>query len=268
MKENETNNLFKIVKDKIVSTIKWLFDINDWKILLRSIPGLVTALFIVSVVVMNLLAAKVIIQTKYVGITGGLLISWIPFLTMDIVVKSYGVKAANKLNILGLLINLAFIGLFQLVSSIQVGGDEGTYASFDATFSQTWQIFTASSIAFLVSGIINNILNYSIGKLFKNNPDSKKAFISRTYVSTMVGQFVDNFVFASLAFLVFFKLSIGTTCGYTLLSVFGTAILGALLELVMEMVFSPMGYNVSRKWERDNVARAYLTYRKMVNEGR
>ena len=29
-----------------------------------------------------------------------------------------------------------------------------------------------------------------------------------------------------------------------------------------------MGYNVSRKWERDNVAMAYLTYRKMVNEGR
>lgn len=238
----------------------WLFDFKDWKLLLRSIPGLVTTLFVVSVVVMNLMASKVIISTKLLGITGGLLISWIPFLTMDVVVKTYGAKAATKLNILGLIINLLCIGLFQLVTIIQIGGDKSSYVSFNQTFSQTWQIFIASSLAFLISGIINNISNAGIGKLFKKNPDGKLAYMTRTYLSTMLGQFVDNFVFTSLAFLVFFKLSIGSTLGYTLLSVFGTAILGALLELLMEVIFSPFGYIICKNWRQENVGKEYLSY--------
>ena len=56
---------------------KWLFDFKDWKMLLRSVPGLVTAIFILSTVVMNLMASKTIIITEpaWLGITGGLLLS-------------------------------------------------------------------------------------------------------------------------------------------------------------------------------------------------
>ncbi len=248
--------------------IKTLFDFRDWKNLLRSIPGIVTAFFISSVVVMNLMASKVIIQTEFFGITGGLLISWIPFLTMDVVVKVFGVRAANKLNVLGLLVNLFFVGLFQLVSSVQIGGDGEAYAAFDRTFSQTWQIFTASSIAFLASGIINNFLNYSVGKLFRNKPDGAFAYFTRSYVSTFIGQFVDNFVFVSLAFLVFFKLSVGTAFGYTIQSAIGTAVLGAVIELLMEVIFSPIGYKVCKNWEGEKVGEDYFKYRKSVEEGK
>lgn len=258
MKDNK--NIFLKMKEGIKNIFKWLFDLNDWKLLLRSIPGLVTTLFVVSVVVMNLMASKVIVSTKLLGITGGLLISWIPFLAMDIVVKTYGSKATTKLNILALVINLLCIGLFELVTVIQVGGESDAYLAFDQTFSQTWQIFIASSIAFLVSGIVNNISNAAIGKLFRLNPDGKAAYMARTYASTMLGQFVDNFVFTGLAFLVFFKLSIGSTLGYTILSVIGTSILGALLELVMEVFFSPIGYKICQKWRKENVGKDYLEY--------
>lgn len=261
----EKKNIFVRIGIWFADLFKWLFDFDDWKRLLRSIPGLVTTLFVVSVVVMNLMASKVIIMTKYLGITGGLLISWIPFLTMDIIVKSYGSKAATKLNILGLIINLFCIGLFQLVTVIEVGSSEGAYAAFNATFSQTWQIFVASSLAFLISGIVNNVLNAAIGRLFKNNPDGKLAYVTRSYISTMVGQFVDNFVFVALAFLVFFKLSIGSTLGYTLLSCFGTAILGALLELLMEAIFSPIGYVICKKWRNDAIGDDYLNHDKNEN---
>ena len=249
-------------KNKIVDTFKWLFDMQDWKKLLRSIPGVVTTLFVVSVVIMNLAAAKTIVMTdpSWLGITGGLLLSWIPFLCMDVVVKTYGAKAATKLNIFGLFINLCCIGIYQLVATIQVGGDPSTYAAFNATFSQTWQIFVASSIAFVVSGIINNITNVSIGKFFQKNPDGKAAYVTRTYISTMLGQFVDNFVFTALAFLVFFKLSIGTSLGWTWLTVLGTATFGAILELAMEVIFSPIGYKVCQKWRQESVGQDYLDY--------
>jgi len=258
-KDKNTNALARLMKKSLIS-IRRFFDWGDWRVLLRSIPGIVTALFVTSVVVMNLMASKVIVQTKYLGITGGLLLSWIPFLTMDVVVKVYGVRAANKLNVLGLVVNLACIGVFQLVAAIQVGGEEGAYVAFDQTFSQTWQIFTASSIAFLASGIVNNALHYLTGKLFRKNPDGAIAYFTRSYVSTLVGQFIDNFVFVSLAFLVFFKLSIGTSLGYTLASAAGTAVLGAIVELVMEAVFSPIGYQVSKRWTAENLAVEYRQY--------
>ena len=94
-------NVCKKIGSSIADTFKWLFDFKDWKMLFRSIPGTVTALFVVSVIVMNLMASKTIVMTNpsWLGITGGLLISWIPFLCMDVVVKTCGAKGATKLNI-------------------------------------------------------------------------------------------------------------------------------------------------------------------------
>ena len=243
-------------------TVKWLFDFKYWKKLLRSMPSIVVALFVVSVVAMNLIAAKTIVITNpsWFGVTGGILLSWIPFLLMDVVVKTYGAKAATKLNILGLIVNLVCVGFFQLVTMLQIGGDPSQYAAFNATFQQTWQILVASSIAFVVSGIFNNIINAGIGKLFKKNPDSKKAYVTRTYISTAIGQFIDNFVFTGLAFLVFFNLSIGTTLGWTIWTVLGAAVFGAVLELVMEIIFSPIGYRICQKWRSENVGQDYLDY--------
>lgn len=261
-----TKNPFVRFGRWIADVFKWLVDVEDWKLLLRSIPAILPTIFILSVVVMNLMASKTIIMTEpsWLGITGGVLLSWIPFLCMDIVSKAYGAKASIKLNILALIINLICVAFFQLIAVIQVGGDPNTYASFNATFNQTWQILIASSIAFIVSGIINSILNVSIGKMFKKNPDSKIAYATRTYVSTMIGQFVDNFVFTALAFLVFFKLSIGTSLGWTIWTVLGTSAFGAVLELAMEVIFSPIGYNVCKKWRKEEVGKQYLDYCKKM----
>ena len=245
---------------KFSDTIDWLFDFNDWKMLFRSIPGLVTAISVTAVIVMNLMASKVVVMTPWLGVTGGVLISWIPFLIGDVVVKTYGAKAATKLNIIGLIINLICIGFFQLITCIEIGVNPEDYVAFNSVFKQTWQIFVASSIAFIVSGVVNNFTNAGIGAMFKKNPDSKTAYMARTYISTMLGQFVDNFIFAGLAFLVFFKLSIGTTLGYTITSVLGTAFFGAILELLMEVIFSPVGYNICQKWRKESVGSEYLAY--------
>lgn len=255
----ETNNENRGL---IMDTLSWLTDVTDWKMLLRSIPGIVTTIFVVAVVVMNLMAGKTVVMTdpSWLGITGGLLLSWIPFLCMDVVVKTYGAKATTKLNLLGLMINLICIGIFQLISVMQIGGDPETYTAFNTTFSQTWQIFVASSIAFVLSGVVNNIVNVSIGKLFKNNPDGRGAYMARTYISTAIGQFVDNFVFTYLAFLVFFKLSIGTTLGWSMITVIGAGVFGAFLELLMEVIFSPIGYKICQSWREESVGKDYLDY--------
>ena len=69
----------------------------DTKLLFRSIPSIITALFTISVVAMNLLANKTIFQAPWLALDGGILVSWLSFLCMDIVTKAFGPKAATKL---------------------------------------------------------------------------------------------------------------------------------------------------------------------------
>ncbi|MDY5937614.1 MAG: VUT family protein, partial [Bacilli bacterium] len=61
-----------------------------------------------------------------------------------------------------------------------------------------------STIAFLLSAFVNNFLNYLVGKLFKKHPDGFLAYASRTYISTAIGQFVDNLTFTLIVSHFFF----------------------------------------------------------------
>ena len=70
-------------------------------LLLRTIPSVVVALFVISVITMNLLANKTLVQTTYLAIDGGILVSWLSFLCMDIVTKHFGPKASTRLSIFG-----------------------------------------------------------------------------------------------------------------------------------------------------------------------
>ena len=79
---------------------KWLHDEYMLTvILLRSIPAPVVALFVISVIAMNILANKTLVQTDWIAIDGGILISWLSFLSMDIVVKHFGPKASNRMSV-------------------------------------------------------------------------------------------------------------------------------------------------------------------------
>ncbi|MBR6809170.1 MAG: VUT family protein, partial [Clostridia bacterium] len=109
------------------------------------------------------------------------------------------------------------------------------------------------------SAVINNTLNWSIGKAFRRNPDGKMAYAVRSYVSTFVGQFMDNFIFSILVFTVFAPVFWDGFC-WTVLQCMMCALTGAVAELIMEVLFSPVGYRIVCKWRSENVGRAYLDY--------
>ena len=232
--------------------------IEDYKLLLRSIPGIITMFFCISIVLMNVLANKVILNLPFVAGDGGLVLSWIVFLCMDTVTKRYGAKAANRLNVVGLIVSLIFVGIFSLVSAIQieVGCEHVDYSAFNSVFGATWFVVLGSSIAFITSGVVNNLLNEAVGKLFVKNPDGKFAFYCRSYVSTFIGQCVDNFLFAFIVFVIFAPIYWGFSL--TIFQCIGSAILGGITELLMEVIFSPIGYKISQSWKRDNVGAEYL----------
>ena len=56
---------------------------EETAILLRSIPAIVVSLFVVSVICMNLLANKTLVQTYWIALDGGILISWLAVLFLE-----------------------------------------------------------------------------------------------------------------------------------------------------------------------------------------
>ncbi len=226
---------------------------QDTKRLFRSMPCVITALFTISVVTMNLLANKTIYQSDIIAVDGGILVSWLSFLCMDIVTKRFGPKGATKLSVFAMCVNLFVCLIFYIVSAIPTKED---YTAFNTIIGGTWFILLSSTVAFLTSALINNFLNRSIGRLFKNNPNGKLAYVTRSYVSTFVAQFADNFVFAALTFMVFAPI-FWDGFSWTPLQCFTCSLLGAGLELLMEVVFSPIGYFVLRQWEKDGVGGDY-----------
>ena len=238
-------------------------ELKETKILLRSIPTLVVTLFVVSVICMNLLANKTLVQLDWIALDGGILISWLSFMCMDIITKHFGPKASNKISVLAALINLLTCIIFFVVSVIPSNAND--YKELNSFLGGTWFILLGSTVAFLFSAVINNFSNFLIGKWFKKNPDGKLAYISQTYISTFIGQFLDNLLFSIIVFMIFAPIYWNGFC-WTFIQCVMCALTGAVLELIMEIVFSPIGYKIVTKWKKEKVGKEYLDYIKGVKK--
>ena len=232
-------------------------ELEDYRILLRNVPSLIISLFIVSVIMMNLLANKELFSVKYLALDCGFCLSWISFLCMDMICKRFGPKAAAKISILALGINLCACLIFKLLSLTP--GMWGEYYStgmtevneaLNTTFGGSWYVVVGSSLAMLASAVTNSVINQFVANRLKCG--GFKAFAMRSFISTGIAQFVDNMVFALLVSYHFF--------GWTAAQVFFCSLTGAAAELICEIIFSPFGYKVSQEWEREDVGAQYLRY--------
>ncbi len=221
--------------------------ISSFRRLVSSVPPVIAALLILSVVGMNLLANKSIdTGVAWLALDCGILFSWLTFMSLDVLTHCFGPKAASAMSLLALALNLLMAGIFFLASLIPgvwgesfVAGSEAVInRALDRTFGGTWYIILGSSVAFAVSAVLNNFMNYGIGRLLRRKRGFG-TFAVRSYVSTFLAQFVDNMTFALIVSRVFF--------GWSLLQCFTCALTGAVLELLFEVVFSPLGYRVAKK---------------------
>lgn len=241
--------------------ISWLKrEKEETKILLRCIPATVVSLFVVSVICMNLLANKTLLQTDWIALDGGILISWLSFMCMDIITKYFGPKASNKIAVLASAINLLTCIIFYIASIIPSNADD--YTALNGILGGTWFILLGSTVAFLASAVINNFLNRAIGKAFIDNPDGKLAFATQAYISTFIGQFLDNLIFSVIVF-IFFAPIYWNGFHWSFLQCAVCALTGATAELIMEIVFSPLGYRIVNRWKKKNIGQEYLAY---INE--
>lgn len=237
---------------------KWIKrEYEETKLLLRCVPAGVVTLFVVSVICMNILANKTLLQLPWIALDGGILISWLSFMCMDILTKHFGPKASNRISILAVVVNLLTCLIFYIVSIIPSNAND--YTALNTILGGTWFILVGSTIAFVCSSLINNGLNFVVGKCFKNNPDGKLAFACRSYVSTFVGQFLDNLIFSVIVFMGFAPVYWDGFC-WTFVQCVMCALTGAVAELILEIVFSPIAYKITQKWKLNGVGKEYLDY--------
>ena len=221
--------------------------IDDFRSMLRGAPPLLLSMLFLSVVGMNLLANKSVnTGLDWLALDCGFIFSGFTFLAMDVLTHCCGPRAATAAAVTALAANLLMSLLFFLGSLIPGAwgesfveeGGELINAALDNTFGGTWYIIVGSAIAFVSSAALNNFMNYGIGVLVKKK-GGFGVFALRSYVSTGVAQFADNIIFALLVSRVFF--------GWTMLQCVTCALTGALFELLLEVIFSPIGYRIAKR---------------------
>ena len=235
---------------------KWIIkEKKETAVLLRSIPVTVVTLFVVSVICMNLLANKTLLQLEWIALDGGILISWLSFMCMDITTKHFGPKASNRISLLAVAVNLLTCLIFFVASIIP--SNAADYTEFNSIFGGTWFILLGSTVAFLSSAVINNRLNWMIGKTFEGHLDDRIVYGMQSYISTFIAQFLDNFIFSLIVFVGFAPI-FWDGFHWTVLQCSMCALTGAVAELIMEILFSPVGYRIVTRWKEHSVGREYL----------
>ena len=242
--------------------------ISESIILSRNIPGILFAIFISSLIMMNVLANKSIdTHLPFLALDCGFIFSWVTFLVMDIVVKHFGLRAANILTVIGLVTNL-FFALMMLAASFIPGEWSQSYIegseviinnAMDLTFRNTWYVLFGSSVAYLISAIINNYLNHYIGKKYDKDGNFR-GFAVRSYLSTFFAQFIDNLLFAFIVSYHFFD--------WTIIQCITCALTGAIAELIFEVIFSPVAFKVCKHLDNNSVGKEYLDYLALKKEAK
>lgn len=176
-----------------------------------------------SIIIQNVLATKQI-DIFVFTVTTGILVSPIVFIIQDIVSEIYGYKDAKKMVLLGFIMNFIGVLLFTLAIILPKSQFWFNQEAFSSVLGTTFRISIASFTAY----IIGSLTNSKIMVLLKNK--FPKSLFVRAISSTIAGQFLDNALFSTIAFL-----------GVLPLKAIISMIIGAtIFETLYEVIFYPI----------------------------
>lgn len=225
------------------------------------VPSWLIGLSVVTTMVMNIVANKTLFSdSNLFSVDCGIIVSWIMFLVMDIVTQKYGGKASFSVTVFDIFVTLGISGLMLIVAMIPETAVSGWFQAEETTVAlnnligNNYLIVLTGLFAFLCASIVDIISNITLGYwlnnslLFKGEVNKRTikgavVYIIRAYGSTFVSQFVDNLVFMIIAYPLLFNMSCSVS------SILVGAFLGSIAELLMELIFAPIGYLSTTKKE-------------------
>lgn len=252
---------------RVLNLLKDFFNPKEWIKTLRSIPPVALTLATLATVLMNILANKSIIELPWLIQDAGICLSWIGFLIGDIVVKAFGSKNAIRMNLtalcISLMISLLLVGVSVIPGHWSVEfnylNEAGEFTeiskevgkSMNAVIGNVWYVILGSAAASAVGLICNGVSQgLMLNKIERKHGDHYWGFLLASTSSTIIGQLIDNIVFATLVSVRFF--------GWTWKQVIVCSITGAIVELICEVVFTPITYKIGKNWDKNHIGIKYM----------
>lgn len=181
------------------------------------------AIYAAAIIIQNILATKQI-DIGIFTVTTGILVSPIVFIIQDIVSEIYNYKEAKKIVLIGFVMNFIGVLLFTLAIYLPASEFWVNQQAFSTILGTTLRISIASFLAYIIGSLTNVKVMTMLKKKFP------KSLFVRAISSTIVGQLLDNAVFAFVAFL-------GVLPFNAILSM---VIGGTLFEVIYEILFYPI----------------------------
>lgn len=148
----------------------------------------------------------------------------ITFIAQDVETETKGYQSAKSMIILGFILNLIVALAGQIAIWLPNASGDVVQSAFEVVLGNMPRIFIASLTAYLIGGTLNSKI---MDKLKKREDNS---LFFRAIVSTIIGQFADNIIFTSLAFIGVMPYS----------QILIMALSMTLLETLFEIIFYPI----------------------------
>lgn len=187
-------------------------------------------IYCAGIIIQNILATKNIDITIFT-VTTGILVSPLVFIIQDIQTEIFGYKKAKKMIILGYVMNFFAIMLYSLSILLPSSSTYTNQEAFTTILGTTPRIAIASFIAYIIGALINSKV------MEKLKTKHEKNLFFRAISSTVLGQFIDNMLFAVIAF-------IGILPTQAIISMI---VGGTLFEVIYEIIFYPITKKLIQK---------------------
>lgn len=191
------------------------------------------AVYSVFTVMQNLFEMKTLGTEAFAFGGGGGLLSWATFMIIDISTELFGKKETMRLYTFAGVMNLFIVILAQIIIALP-GVYPDQNEAFRLIFSNGIRTALASFGAFWVGNYVNMNIMIKMKEMTNGNRSNVLFFI-RAVVSTILGQFVDNALFATLAFA-----PVGLSAfEMTWRDIFTSSCFGTFMETLNESIFVP-----------------------------
>ena len=114
-------------------------------------------------------------------------------------------------------------------------------------------------------GILGGIAGYALGSLFDSSHEDGPDPTHEDTPDIKQQRSRNNFLFSLIVFAGFAPIFWDGFC-WTVLQCATCALTGAVAELIMEILFSPIGYRITKTWRAQNVGREYFDYTERTNK--
>ena len=179
--------------------------------------------YAVAVIMKNIFATKTW-RLSFLQAPAGYLFEPVTFIAQDVETETRGYKSARNMIFWGFALNIIVALCGQIAIWLPNASSPEIQSAFEIVLGNVPRILFASMVAYLIGGT----LNAKIMAFLKEKENNSLLF--RSIVSTLFGQFVDNIIFNTLAFLGIMPLQ----------QLFLMAISMTLLETFYEIIFYPL----------------------------